>query len=134
MGMFSNLMGKVFGAGHPAAAETAHAPTPDEVVAAANAAAAQPAAVVASADAPAPVDYEAVLDDMNEKNPEELDWRVSIVDLMKLVGMDSSLVSRKAMATELHYPGDMNDSASMNIWLHKQVMAIFANNGGKMKA
>ncbi len=135
MGLFGNLMGKVFGTSHPAA--TAHAPTPDEVVAAANAAAAAPA-VVASAEAPAaaaaPVDYEAVLDAMNEKNPEELDWRVSIVDLMKLVGMDSSLTARKTLAGELHYPGDTSDSASMNIWLHKQVMAIFANNGGKMKA
>ncbi len=126
MGMFGNLMGKVFGTSHPAAA--APAPTPEQVAAA-------PAAVAASATSEAPhVDYEAVLDALNEKNPEELDWRVSIVDLMKLVGMDSSLAARKTLAGELHYTGDTSDSASMNIWLHSQVLAIFSKNGGKMAA
>jgi Domain of unknown function (DUF3597) len=124
MGMFGNLMGKVFGTSHPAV--TAPAPTPAEVTAA-------PAAVEAATGAP-PVDYEAVLDAINDKNPEELDWRVSIVDLMKLVGMDSSLSARKELAHELHYTGDTGDSASMNIWLHQQVMAIFSKNGGKMTA
>ena len=126
MGMFGNLMGKVFGTSHPAAA--APAPTPEQV-----AAAPQATAATATTDAPH-VDYEAALDALNEKNPEELDWRASIVDLMKLVGMDSSLTARKTLAGELHYTGDTNDSASMNMWLHKQVMSIFAKNGGKMAA
>ncbi|MEO7456876.1 MAG: DUF3597 domain-containing protein, partial [Gemmatimonadaceae bacterium] len=58
----------------------------------------------------------------------------SIVDLMKLVGMDNSLAQRKALATELGYTGDMNDSAPMNIWLHKEVMRKMAENGGKVPA
>ena len=81
---------------------------------------------------PPVVDVAAVLEDMARKNPEKLDWRKSIVDLMKLVGMDSSLGARKQLATELHYPGDMNDSASMNVWLHKQLLVKLAENGGKV--
>ena len=73
-----------------------------------------------------------MLNDMAKKNPEKLDWRKSIVDLMKLVGMDSSLTARKQLATELHFTGDMNDSASMNVWLHKQVLIKLAENGGKV--
>ena len=69
---------------------------------------------------------------MAKKNPEKLDWRRSIVDLMKLVGMDSSLSARKQLATELHYSGDQNDSASMNIWLHKEELKKLAENGGKV--
>jgi Domain of unknown function (DUF3597) len=80
------------------------------------------------------VDVAAVLSDLARKNPEKLDWRRSIVDLMKLVGMDSSLAARKQLATELHYTGDMNDSASMNIWLHKEVLKKLAENGGKVPA
>ena len=78
------------------------------------------------------VDVAAVLNDLAKKNPEKLDWRKSIVDLMKLVGMDSSLTARKQLATELHFTGDMNDSASMNVWLHKQVLIKLAENGGKV--
>jgi hypothetical protein len=89
--------------------------------------------------APAPVaisevDVEAVLNGLAAKNPERLDWRRSIVDLMKLLQLDSSLAARKQLAQELKYTGDMNDSASMNIWLHKQVMIKLAENGGKVPA
>jgi hypothetical protein len=80
------------------------------------------------------VDVAAILDALNEKHPEELDWRKSIVDLMKLVGLDSSLTARKQLAAELNYAGDTSDSASMNIWLHKQMMAKIAANGGKLPA
>ena len=80
------------------------------------------------------VDVEAVLTGMAEKNPQKLDWRHSIVDLMKLLGLDSGLASRKQLADELHYTGDKDDSASMNIWLHKQVMQKLAENGGKVPA
>ena len=96
------------------------------------AAAAAPAAPVPEA-APAPmaaVDVEAVLTVMAQDNPQTLDWRHSIVDLMKLLSLDSSLTARKELAGELGYTGDTNDSASMNIWLHKAVMAKLAENGG----
>jgi hypothetical protein len=66
------------------------------------------------------------------KNAEKLDWRKSIVDLMKLVGIDSSLAARKQLAAELHYSGDEKDSAAMNIWLHKEVIKKIAENGGKV--
>ncbi|GJD33616.1 DUF3597 domain-containing protein [Methylobacterium aerolatum] len=79
-----------------------------------------------------PVDVAAVLTGMAEKNPQKLDWRHSIVDLMKLLDLDSSLTARKQLADELHYTGDKEDSASMNIWLHKQVMQKLAENGGKV--
>ncbi len=79
-----------------------------------------------------PVDVAAVLDGLAAKNSEKLDWKHSIVDLMKLVGMDSSLNARKQLATELHYTGDQNDSASMNMWLHKQVLRKLSENGGKV--
>jgi hypothetical protein len=75
---------------------------------------------------------EAVLTDLAAKNPQQLNWRTSIVDLMKLLDLESSLGARKELAQELHYSGDMNDSAAMNIWLHKQVMQKLADNGGKV--
>jgi len=78
------------------------------------------------------VDVEAILTKLAASNKEKLDWRHSIVDLMKLLGLDSSLSARKELASELHYTGDKNDSASMNIWLHKQVMHKLAENGGKV--
>ena len=123
-------MSKIFGHAAPAAAKgpqtAAAAPTTSSTQAAG--ATAQPTGV----PPPPVVDVAAVLEDMARKNPEKLDWRKSIVDLMKLVGMDSSLGARKQLATELHYPGDMNDSASMNVWLHKQVLVKLAENGGKV--
>ncbi len=80
------------------------------------------------------VDVAAVLTQLARQNTEKLDWRRSIVDLMKLLNLDSSLTARKQLAQELHYSGDMNDSASMNIWLHRQVMQKLAENGGKVPA
>ena len=82
----------------------------------------------------APIDIEATLDAVNAKAPQKLNWRTSIVDLMKLVGMDSSLEHRKRLAAELGYSGDANDSAAMNIWLHKAVMRKLAESGGKVPA
>jgi hypothetical protein len=78
------------------------------------------------------VDVGAVLDGLAAKNSQKLDWKHSIVDMMKLLDMDSSLSARKELASELHYSGDSNDSAAMNIWLHKQVMQKLAENGGKV--
>jgi hypothetical protein len=78
------------------------------------------------------VDVEAVVSQYASQKKEKLNWRTSIVDLMKVLDLDSSLSARKELAKELHYSGDMNDSAAMNIWLHKQVMTKLAENGGKV--
>jgi hypothetical protein len=78
------------------------------------------------------VDVEALLDGMAAQEKQKLDWRHSIVDLMKLLDLDSGLAARKELASELHFTGDMNDSAAMNIWLHKQVMKKLEENGGKV--
>ena len=80
------------------------------------------------------VDVESVLDGMARSSGQTLNWRTSIVDLMKLLGLDSSLGARKGLAQELNYSGDGNDSAAMNVWLHRQVMNKLAANGGKVPA
>ena len=80
------------------------------------------------------VDVDGALTKLAAQNKEKLDWRHSIVDLMKLLNLDSSLAARKELAKELHYSGDTNDSAKMNMWLHAQVMQKLAENGGKVPA
>jgi hypothetical protein len=80
------------------------------------------------------VDVAPILDKAVAAKKEKLEWRTSIVDLMKALDIDSSLGARKELAKELGYTGDTNDSATMNIWLHKQVMAKLAANGGKLPA
>jgi Domain of unknown function (DUF3597) len=115
---------KIFG---HASSDTGSASTATATTAAGTA----PAATVAAPPTPV-VDVAAILNGLAAKNPEKLNWKHSIVDLMKLVGMDSSYGARKELAKELGYTGDMNDSASMNIWLHKQMMAKLAANGGKL--
>lgn len=130
MSVFGNIMSAIFG--HAAKAE----PAPS---AASTAGGSSPApsggAATATMTASPPqthVDVEAVLTKLAQQNKEKLDWRKSIVDLMKLLNLDSSLAARKDLAKELHYTGDTNDSAAMNIWLHKQVMIKLAENGGKV--
>jgi hypothetical protein len=81
---------------------------------------------------PQSVDVAAILDKAVAAQKEKLEWRTSIVDLMKALGIDSSLAVRKELAKELGYTGDANNSASMNVWLHKQVMAQLAAHGGKL--
>jgi len=142
MGMFTNLMSKIFG--HATAAPSSAAIPASPAVASPTAAVAAvtpttPKAPAASATSSSPaaapvqaVDVTAILDNLAAKNPEKLDWRKSIVDLMKLVGIDSSLAARKQLAAELHYSGDEKDSAAMNIWLHKEVIKKIAENGGKV--
>jgi hypothetical protein len=151
MGMFTNLMAKIFGHASAAptatsAASTAAATTPSTTIEsatapsattpAASAVAPATAAPAAAPDVPAApaesVDVTAILDGLAAKNPEKLDWKKSIVDLLKLVGMDSSLSARKQLANELHYSGDENDSATMNVWLHKQVLRELSEHGGKI--
>ncbi len=129
MSLFGTLLSKIFPSSHPAVAATQGTPSPNPGQQSASQSTAAQAGTTFSAP---PVDVEQVLNGMAAKNPEKLNWRTSIVDLMKLVGMDSSFSARKALAQELHYTGDMNDSASMNIWLQKQVMAKLAQNGGKV--
>jgi hypothetical protein len=128
MSIFGNIMSAIFGRSPSAAAAApAAAPPPQAAPAPAQPAAAPPAAAAA-----APVDVTAIMDNLAAQSSERLDWRRSIVDLMKLLNLDSSLTARKELAQELNYSGDMNDSASMNIWLHKQVMTKLAENGGKV--
>lgn len=78
------------------------------------------------------IDIEPVLDDAVRRNGQKLDWRRSVVDLMKAVGMEASLAERKELAEELGYSGDINDSATMNMWLHKALMRKLSENGGKV--
>ena len=120
MSIFSSILSKIFPASHPAVADS-------------SSAAARPGAPAPASGAPA-VDVEQVLNGMAKNQTQPLNWRTSIVDLMKLLGLDSSQTARKNLAQELGYTGDMNDSASMNIWLHKQVMKKLAENGGKVPA
>lgn len=137
VGILSNIFHKIF----PGKKDAAPAATPTAAPAAPTAAPAAPtAAAPAAAPAPAaaapaqPVDVEQVLNGMLASSGQQLNWRSSIVDLLKLLGLDSSLQSRKELAAELNYTGDMNDSAKMNIWLHRQVMNKLAANGGKVPA
>ena len=121
MSIFGKIMSAIFG-GSSATAAPAPGASPS-------------GGGTATATATAPmsqVDVEAVLTKMAAANKEKLDWRKSIVDLMKLLGLDSGLGPRKELAKELGYTGDMSDSAKMNIWLHKQVMVKLAANGGKV--
>jgi Domain of unknown function (DUF3597) len=124
MGIFSTIKNAIFGGEEEKAAPAPAAPT-------ATATAAPTAPVAAPAPA-APVDVEALMESKNVGR--NLNWRVSIVDLMALLDMDHSLASRKELATELGYTGELNGSAEMNIWLHKQVMKELAANGGKVPA
>ena len=143
MSIFGNIMSSIFGHAKAQLAQTPAAPpgttsgpvssrasnkTPG--VTPASGSGAKTAAAPAAAQAQ--VDVGAVLTDLASKNTEKLDWRNSIVDLMKLLKLDSGLSARKELAKELNYTGDMNDSARMNVWLHKQVMVKLAENGGKV--
>ena len=136
MGILSNIFSKIFPASHAANAPETASPAG---TAPAGGSVAAPGASATAPATPAPtpmleVDVEQMLNGMAQKSPEKLNWKTSIVDLMKLLGLDSSLQSRKELAQELHYTGDTNDSASMNVWLHRQVMIKVAANGGKVPA
>jgi hypothetical protein len=144
MGLFKNLMNKIFHAGGNAEAppdalkpgqsnesQVQAAERTGLPVGVAVPAGMQPGTPAA---AQGPVDIEAILNRMAASHPEKLDWKHSIVDLMKLVGMDSSLAERKELAADLKYTGDTNDSATMNMWLHKEVMRKLAENGGRVPA
>lgn len=146
VGILSNIFHKIFpGKKDAAPAATTAAPTAapaapsaapqPQAAPAPSAPVAAPAASAAPAAAPMQqVDVEQVLNDMQKSSGQQLNWRTSIVDLLKLLGLDSSLQSRKELAAELNYTGDTSDSAKMNIWLHRQVMNKLAANGGKVPA
>jgi hypothetical protein len=133
MSIFGNIMSAIFGhSPSPAsAAATPAAPTASPVAQSEVAQSATTSAP-AAASAAAPVDVASIMDQLAAQATQQLNWRTSIVDLMKLINLDSSLAARKELAQELQYTGDLNDSASMNIWLHKQVMTKLAENGGKV--
>lgn len=142
MGIFSSIKEKLFGkAEEGASVETASAKpiTADAVkpvgadVSGATTGAATSAGTTAAAAA-GPVDVAAILDAAVKANGQKLDWRHSIVDMMKALDLDSSLAARKELADELNYSGDKSDSATMNIWLHKALMKALAENGGKVPA
>lgn len=120
----------------PAGAPAQGQPSPTAPVAAGAAATAGGAAAAGANAAPqaalSEVDVEKIMDDLVGESGQKLNWRTSIVDTMKALGIDSSLDHRKELARELQYNGDMNDSAAMNVWLHKRVMKELAANGGKL--
>lgn len=120
MSVFGNIMSAIFGHGSSQAAGTSPTLAP-------GAPSGTPAATQT-------VDVAAVVDKAAAATGEKLAWRTSIVDLMKALNLDSSLAARKELAKELKYTGDTSDSATMNVWLHKQVMAKLAANGGKLPA
>ncbi|RYC29127.1 DUF3597 domain-containing protein [Lichenibacterium minor] len=147
MSMFGNIVSALFhhasaaaptetaAADAPASAATASDPAPAGGGAATPPAAGAPSAAAAPAgSAPQSVDAKAVLAGLAAKNPQKLDWQHSIVDMMKLLGLDSSLSNRKDLAKELNYTGDMDDSASMNVWLQGEVMKKLSANGGQVPA
>ncbi len=126
MSIFARLRDKLFGK------QVEAAPPPPPPPAAAS------ITIVEAPPPPTPpmpeVDVEAVLTAMAAANKQKLNWRTSIVDLMKLLGMESSLAERRELAAELGYTGSTSDTAAMNIWLHKAVLRKFAENGGKVPA
>ncbi|MDP4004116.1 DUF3597 domain-containing protein [Methylobacterium sp. NEAU K] len=129
MSLLGSIVSKIL---HPFGGGTADAAPASTAGSGSPSSSGTPSAPAGSAGGGEPVDVAAVLTGMAEKNPQKLDWRHSIVDLMKLLGLESDLASRKQLADELHYTGDKDDSATMNIWLHKQVMQKLAENGGKV--
>jgi hypothetical protein len=126
MSIFGKIMGAIFGS-HASATPASGGSAPAAPAGApASTGSAAPAAPMGS------VDVAAIVDKAAASKGEKLAWRTSIVDLMKALDIDSSLTARKELAHELGYTGDTNDSATMNIWLHKQVMDKLAANGGKL--
>jgi hypothetical protein len=123
MSIFGKIMSAIFGSKAGAAAASG-----GTAVGAGSAAGPAPASAAPAQS----VDVAPILDKAVAAKKEKLEWRTSIVDLMKALDIDSSLGARKELAKEFGYTGDTNDSATMNVWLHKQVMIKLAANGGKL--
>jgi len=130
MSVFGNIMSKIFGHGSAQAAGASPTLAPGAPPTSPGA----PPLTPANAPPTQTVDVAAIVDKAAAAKGEKLAWRTSIVDLMKALDLDSSLAARKELAKELKYTGDTSDSATMNVWLHKQVMAKLAANGGKLPA
>lgn len=130
MSIFGKILGAIFG-------NSANVTTAAPATGGAASATPNPTPGAGSPTAPAgtdSVEVAPILDDAVKAKGEKLEWRTSIVDLMKALDIDSSISARKELAKEFGYTGDENDSAAMNIWLHKQVMQKLAANGGKLPA
>ncbi|MCM3563680.1 MAG: DUF3597 domain-containing protein [Hydrogenophaga sp.] len=133
MGFFSTILDKLGLSKAEAATPAATAPAPTAAPAPASAAAPASAPAAPVVNPIAMVDVVALMEAKAKANPQKLNWRTSIVDLLKLLDMDSSLQARKELAKELYCPDElMNDSAKMNVWLHKNVLAHIAANGGNI--
>jgi hypothetical protein len=136
MSVFGNIVSAIFGSKHAASVTAAAGPSaPSPATATAAGAAAPSAATSAGSAAAKPIskaDVEAILAKLADEQDEDYDWKKSIVDLMKLLKLDSGLGARKQLAKELGYTGALDGSAEMNVWLHKQVMAKLAETGGKV--
>jgi len=128
MSIFGNIMSAIFGS--RAATATPLPPSASGTPVSGGAASAPSGSTAAAAT----VDVAAILDKAVAAQKEKLEWRTSIVDMMKALNLDSSLAARKELAKELKYTGDPNDSARMNVWLHQQIMKNLAANGGKLPA
>ena len=144
MGIFSSIANAIFGSATASTATQSAAPQSQPAAAGSGAdatsapAASAPAAAASGASAAAapisPAQVESMIAAIEAKRGVKYNWRQSIVDLMKLLDLDSSLAARKELARDLNYTGDMNDSAAMNMWLHKALMKKLAENGGKVPA
>lgn len=136
MSIFGSIASAIFHHGASPAATSASAPSAQAQANPSAQPQANPSTQAQANQPPSPgatVDVAAVMDKLEAQSKEkDIDWRHSIVDMMKLLNLDSSLHARKELAHELHYTGNMSDSASMNVWLHKQVMTKLAENGGKV--
>jgi hypothetical protein len=137
MSVFGSIVSAIFGSKHAASvtgtsgsasAPSASSPSPST----GSTAAASPASTPAAAKPISRADVEAILQKLAAEQKEDYDWSRSIVDLMKLLKLDSSLSARKQLAQELGYTGALDGSAEMNVWLHKQVMTKLAEGGGKV--
>jgi 3-oxoacyl-ACP reductase-like protein len=136
MGIFDKIKHAIFGEAKAAEPVVASAPKiePAQAPVSPSAAPSPAPAATPAQSKPATVDIVPILDAAVKKSGQKLDWRRSIVDLMKAVGMDASLAERKELAAELGYTGDTSDSAKMNMWLHKALMKRLSENGGKVPA
>jgi|SRR5262249_41471147 len=146
MSVFGSIVSAIFGSKHAASvtavagssapspsAGSATAPSPSAATAAAASALSAGTSTVSAAAKPiSKSDVEAILAKLADEQDEDYDWKRSIVDLMKLLKLDSGLGARKQLAQELGYTGALDGSAEMNVWLHKQVMTKLAESGGKV--
>src|SRR5688572_26046376 len=125
MGIFDSIRDTIFGKANAA-------PVPPTTRTSTTAPQPPPSAGTKTAPSPQTVDVSAVLEKAVAAKKRKLNWRTSIVDLMKALDLDSGIGARKKLAAELNYPGDTKDSAKMNVWLHKALMKKLAENGGKV--